>query len=255
MTERESEEAHSHPAGSHLPLLYRMEGEHWWSRGMRRIALSLLEKLFLPPGAVLEMGCGGGRFLAELRRRYPGRLVCGLDLRWDALAQARRRQAEVLIQTDARRIPLAEESCSLIVALDVFDQSGVELEQAILACASLLRPGGCLLLRVSALSWLASPHDTAFGTGRRYHIQEVRRALQAAALSPLRLTHANSLLLPLTAAHRSLQQMGLVETDSALRPDGLWNGLWYSILATEAALLQHRDLPIGSSLLCLARRG
>ncbi len=235
-------------------MLYQVEERHWWSRGMRRICLELLAQTPLPQGALVEIGCGGGSFLRELQHLWSERLVFGMDLRWDALMQASQRGAKRLVLTDAGHMPLPSESCALIVALDVFDQSGIELAPVLKACRSLLRPGGCLLLRVSALSWLASPHDAAFGTGRRYHAHEMRQSLAAASLQPVRLTHANTLLLPLIATHRFLQQRGVVGAESALRTDGLWDSLWYSVLVAEAALLRRYDLPLGASLLCLAQR-
>lgn len=239
--------------GDQLPLLYQTEDRYWWSRGMRGMGMRLLDRVILPPGAVVEIGCGGGAFLVELGRRWPDRAMAGLDLRGIALTHARQRHAASLIQADAGHMPVADQSCALVVALDVFDQVGVNLAEALRTCRGLLRPGGYLLLRVSALSWLSSPHDTAFGTHRRYHAHEMRQALEAAGLAPVRMTHANSLLLPLAAANRALQRLGLIEMDSAFLPEGPLNTLFHTVLAAEAELVRWVDLPIGSSLFCLAQ--
>lgn len=221
---------------------------------MRRIGMNLLGKAALPTGAVVEIGCGGGSFLAELRRWWPGRPVVGLDLRWDALSYARHRQTKLLIQAHAGHMPLADDHCALVVALDVFDQASVQIAEALPICRSLLRPGGYLLFRVSALAWLSSPHDVAFGTSHRYDASEIRDALEATDLSLVRLTYANSLLLPLTAANRFSQRLGLVDVDSAFWSDGLLSAFCYACLVVEAGLLRRYDLPIGSSLYCLAQR-
>ncbi|MBP7963555.1 MAG: class I SAM-dependent methyltransferase [Caldilineaceae bacterium] len=239
--------------GDQLPYLYRVEDHHWWSRGMREIGLGLLDGVTLPPGPVAEIGCGSGAFLADLGRRWPDRTRIGLDLRGDALAHARLRGPGPLVQADVGHLPLADQSCALVVGLDVFDQSGVELIGALRSCRGLLRPGGVLLFRVSALPWLASPHDAAFGTARRHHAHEIRHALAAAGLAPVRLTHANSLLLPLAAANRHLQRLGLAAVDSGFQADGPLNTLGHAILAGEAQIVRRWDLPIGSSLFCLAR--
>lgn len=221
---------------------------------MRRIGMRLLSRAALPAGALVEIGCGGGSFLVDLGRQWPDRPVVGLDLRWDALVYARQRQADSLIQAHVGHMPLADSSCALVVALDVFDQASVELAQALSFCRSLLRPGGYLLLRVSALAWLSSPHDAAFGTSHRFGASEIRQALQTADLSPVRLTYANGLLLPLTAANRLLQRLGLMDVDSAFWSDGPVSALFFACLAGEAALLGRYDLPIGSSIYCLAQR-
>jgi SAM-dependent methyltransferase len=203
---------------------------------------------------VLEIGCGGGAFLAELRRRWPDRAVVGLDLRGEALAHAHPRRVADLFQASVLHMPVAEERCALVTALDVFDQAGVALSDALSTCWSLLRPGGYLLLRVSALPWLTGPHDVAFGTGRRYHTGEVGSALKAANLHPVRMTHANSLLFPLAVANRLLQRLGLADVEGAFDSCGWLDTICYAALAQEVTLLRQMDLPIGSSLFCLAQR-
>lgn len=220
---------------------------------MRRIGLRLLDGVTIPPGPVVEIGCGSGAFLAELSRRWPDRAVIGLDLRGDALAHAQPRAAGRLIQADVGRLPLVDQGCALVVGFDIFDQVGVAFVEALKDCRALLRPGGYLLLRVSALPWLASPHDAAFGTGRRYSAGELRHALSTAGLTPVRLTFANSLLLPLAAANRQLQRMGLAQVDSAFLSEQWSNALGHAILAGEAEVIRRWDLPIGSSLYCLAQ--
>ena len=47
----------------------RIEGDHWWFVGRRRILSSVIGRLDLPPEAkILEAGCGTGGNLAMLSR-------------------------------------------------------------------------------------------------------------------------------------------------------------------------------------------
>lgn len=246
--------ASGHTFGSHLPLLYATEEHHWWSRGMRALSGVLLDNVALPPGAILEIGCGGGAFLGELRRRWPDRPVMGLDLRGEALTFARQRGGGDLFQASVTHLPVAPACCALVTALDVFDQAGIALADALTTCRGLLQPGGYVLLRVSALPWLSAPHDVAFGTGRRYHAAEIEQALSAAGLAPVRLTYANSLLFPLAVANRLLQRMGLADVEGSFESGGWLDAVCTAALDAEASLLAATDLPIGSSLFCLAQR-
>jgi len=252
MRRLEPERLLSQPYGDRLPLLFAVETWHWWSRGMRAIGMGLLDHLALPAGDVVEVGCGSGLFLPGLRRRWPGRTVTGLDLRGDALARARQRNAGPLLQADLGNLPLADQSCALVVALDVFDQAGTDLEDSLSTCRSLLRPGGYLLLRVSSMPSLSSPHDAAFGTARRFRAPELQQALAAAGFSPVRLTHANTLLLPFAAINRFFQRCGLAGVEGAFGRPGFMNGLGFAVLSGEGAFLRWGDLPVGSSLFCLA---
>ena len=68
----------------------------------------LIRDLDVPRGArVLELGCGTGRNLALIRRRYPDCRLFGLDISEEMLINARRRMANrgtataTLLQGDA----------------------------------------------------------------------------------------------------------------------------------------------------------
>jgi SAM-dependent methyltransferase len=237
-----------------LPTLYQHERSHWWSVGMRCITHALLEQVPFPDGPILEIGCGGGAFLSELKHRYPAREIIGMDLNPVALAHSKQAERVPVMQADLHHLPLAGDQCGAIIALDVFDQQGVRLQVAIQESQRVLRPGGILLLRVSAYDWLRGPHDVAFGTGRRYAAAEVADTLSATGLEPLRLTYANSLLLLPAILVRLAQQGGHTSVQAQMEPQPLLNALFKTILQGEARWLRHNSLPAGLSLYALARK-
>lgn len=245
---------HESRAAALLPALYAHERDHWWSVGMRAITHALLAGQPLPEGAILEIGCGGGAFLRELALSHPQRPMLGVDLNPLALAHARAGGVAQVARCDLHRLPLPAEQAALVVALDAFDQQGVDLLAALIESRRILRPGGLLLLRVSAYPWLQGPHDTAFGTGRRYSAEELCHTLAAANLSVERLTHANSLLLLPAIAVRLAQQGGHSAVDAQLAVHPLVNQLLKKILQVEAAWLNRMPLPAGLSLYALARK-
>ncbi len=162
-----------------LPTLFAVEDTHWWAAGMRRVSHALLDGVSLPPGWIAEIGCGAGAFAAELAQRYPDREVLAVDLHPAALVAAAGRtgqQAGLHVgAADGQRLPLPDACCGLVVALDVLDQARIDPAQALAEIRRVLRPGGWLLLRVSAYPWLLGPHDRAFGTARRYNRVRVGR--------------------------------------------------------------------------------
>lgn len=237
-----------------LPELYEAEGAHWWSAGMRAITHALLEDVTLPGGPILEIGCGGGAFLEEMGTRHPGHLAIGTDLNPVALAHARRGGRQAVALSDLHHLPFADERCGTIVGLDSFDQWGVDLEAAVAETARVLQPGGLLLVRVSAYDWLRGPHDVAFGTGRRYSASEMRAALEAVRLRPLRVTYANSLLFLPAAAVRLAQQGGHGSVESQLETPSVLSGLFNRLLRGEARWLRRQSLPFGLSLYALAQK-
>lgn len=252
-----SEIAHPSQAAL-LPALYQAEGQSWWSRGMRAISHGLLNGLPLPDGPILELGCGGGAFTAELAERFPQRLALGLDLHSSALATVADKAPAFgnlqVMGANIHRLPLRDDSCALVVGLDVLDQAGVDLPAALAEAGRILKPGGWLLMRVSAYHWLASPHDQNFGTGRRYSGADLRQSLEGGGWRVRRLTYANMLLLPLVAATRLAQRRGWLSTGAGLETHVVLSRQLQGVLEAEARWLHRRSLPAGVSLYALAQK-
>jgi SAM-dependent methyltransferase len=239
-----------------LPQLYDGDESQGWSAGMRAVTHALLASVTLPPGPILEIGCGGGQLLAELQSTYSDRRVCGVDLHPLALAHARLRQGPhpCLSQAALPHLPWGAAGFALVLGLDVFDQHGVNLDAALVESYRILRPGGVILLRVSAHPWLYGAHDVAFHTGRRYRRAEISTALAAAGFAIERMTYANAGLALPVGLLRLAQRWGILTWSPTLYGhSGLHRAAAWA-LAEEAAWLHHADLALGLSLCAVARK-
>lgn len=242
--------------GNRLPSLYEMDEYNGWSIGMRAISHALLRGVTLPPGPLLELGCGSGVFNRQLCEAYPGRAVFGADLHPLALAYACSNAAQpgILLRANLLHLPFPAATFAAIIALDTFDQQGVDLSTALMESWRLLQPGGWLLLRVSAHAWLQGAHDTAFNTGRRFSHQELVSALQVTNFAVQRITYANTLLAPPVVALRLLQRWGWLIADEDMQMGVLTSRLFAEILGYEAQWLAQGDLPFGISLYAVAEK-
>jgi SAM-dependent methyltransferase len=242
--------------GSLLPLLYAGDPVYGWSEGMRAITHALLADVALPEGPVIEVGCGGGQLLSQLQQRYPERQVIGIDVHPLAIAYARARlyPPMSLMQAALPDLPWRENQAALVVALDVFDQRGVELDTALAEVYRLLRAGGALVLRVSAHPTLYGAHDLAFHTGQRYTRGQVEGALRQAGFVVQRLTYANSLLSLPVAAMRLAQRWGALGWQPAIYQQMQLQRVAAWLLCREAQWLRHGNLPWGVSLCAVARK-
>jgi len=234
-----------------LPTLYQSEESSGWSSGMRRITHALLDRRASLPGPSLEIGCGAGAFLTELRGRYPDQAHVGIDLNALALPLAGAK-GNLVAGADLQQLPFADASFALVVALDSFDQRGVDMLAGLRESWRVLRPQGLLVLRVSAHRWLEGAHDVAFNTGRRFARAELVEALQAVGFPTVATTYANALLSPAIVAVRLLQRWHLLPLREALyaAPDA--NRLLTHALRWEARWLQRHNFGFGVSLYAIA---
>jgi ubiquinone/menaquinone biosynthesis C-methylase UbiE len=242
--------------GALLPDLYRLDSVNGWSIGMRAITHALLAQVTIPPGPILEIGCGSGIFNAELRTHYPATTVYGMDLHPLALAYAAQAtpQPPTLLRGDLQRLPVASAIMSAVLALDVFDQQGVDLPTALAESWRILRPHGMLILRVSAHPWLEGDHDAAFNTGRRYRRAELVEIFARQGFAIQRVTYANSLLSPPLVAVRLLQRWGWLTLDETAMAGSIANRLFDQALQAESYWLRQRNFPFGISLYVIAHK-
>lgn len=231
--------------------MFEVEDSHFWFKTVRQIVLELAKDLAERPLAVLDLGCGTGGTMSQMP---PAWRVTGADYSAQALAFSRVRGHRKLARVDAQRLPLRDASFDLIFALDVVEHT----ERDDLSAAEIfrvLRPGGRFIASVPAYQALFGPHDEALGHHRRYRRSAFRRLLEGAGFEVQRATYFNSLLFPLAATVRVGQRLfGLGGESNAAAELGPLNGLFARVFAQERRLLGLVDLPVGLSVLAVARR-
>ncbi|MBI5368533.1 MAG: class I SAM-dependent methyltransferase [Planctomycetes bacterium] len=234
---------------------YHHETWYWWYSARATILESVLEGLpaARPAGRVLNIACGTGHTSERFRRFGP---VVSLDYAPEALRFCAQRGLRDLVAADAARLPLCGSSVALVTACDILEhlRDDVRLLQE---CRRVLVPGGRALITVPALDLFWTGNDD-LQHQRRYSRTELARKLRRAGLEIERLTYFNTLLLPLFP----LQWMREWFFNPRITPENmipptppLANGVFRAIFAAERHLLARGDLPIGVSLLAVARRG
>jgi SAM-dependent methyltransferase len=230
---------------------------HWWFRARRRIFARLLDPIAAPGGdaRILEVGPGSGVNVPILASR--GELVV-VDRDAGSLA-ACRAVGIAGVFADATHLPFADASFDLACALDVIEH--VDDDRAALGeLHRVLRPGGHLLATVPALRLLWGRQDVLAEHRRRYARREFAAAVQDNGFEITRLSYFNTLLFPPILLARLLMRPFLSRSVSTGRSDlavrapfGL-DRVLEALFAAEGAWLVRRDLPIGVSLLAIARR-
>lgn len=236
--------------------LYDTEDHYWWSVGTRAIFQEwLAEALGPPPHRLLDLGCGTGALAAELTRLGA---VHGLDVSAEAIRFARRRALERLCVGSAERLPYAADVFDAVAAVDVVEH--VDDRSALAEIVRVLRPGGLALLHVPAFPFLWGEHDVAAHHLRRYRRAQLRALVERHGLLIERVSYVNLLVFPAAATVRLLKRLvGWPPAGRPPRPEiydlPAWlNARLTDVLRVERAAMRHVNLPVGVSLLCLARK-
>jgi len=234
--------------------LYEFEDKYWWFLGRKVILAEMLRSVW-PEGLrrILDVGCGAGATMLALREFGP---VVGLDAAALALEFCRERGHPALVQGLAEALPFSAGQFDLITSLDVLEHLDDDVG-ALAEIHRLLPEGGRLLLAVPAYQFLWSEHDEALSHRRRYTAPEVRSKLERVGFTIERLSYAITLLFPVVLALRLGQRFlkRRREPRTALMElPGPLNRLCYRSLVWEAGWLRRWNLPVGVSVLCLARR-
>jgi len=239
-----------------LEATARAERDHFWFRGFRRFVTPLLERVSAARGplSILDCGCGTGNNLVMLRRY--GRAV-GIDLTMTGLEFARTRGDRGVARASVTHLPFAADRFDLVTSFDViYSLADADEGAAIAEMFRVLCGGGHLIVNVAALDALRGNHSLLSGEVRRYSRASLGRKLAAAGFEIVRLTYTNATILPLVAGVRLLQRVsGHQESQEEISiPPAPVNAALSAALAIEAAALRVVDMPLGSSLLALARK-
>ncbi|HWI17934.1 MAG TPA: methyltransferase domain-containing protein [Vicinamibacterales bacterium] len=242
-----------------LELTYRAEQSHFWFRGFRQYVTPALARATAGrPGArILDCGCGTGSNLEMLR---PFGNAVGFDLTRIGTEFAKSHGHRVA-QGSIGDIPFRSGTFDLATSFDVFQVLPDAVEQAaIREMSRVLKPGGWLLLHVAALEMLHGKHSVLSEEHRRYTRSSLRALVEGAGFRIERLTYDHCSLLPLMLPvrvwHRMTAANGVVEAgeNEITVPSAPINGALTALVSLEAKALQMFDMPIGTSLMCLARK-
>lgn len=237
-----------------------IEENFWWFRGMRRILFSQLDPLArrYTPRRVLEAGCGTGHLSKMLEQRY-GWKMHPIDLAMEGLAYGRHMGVSRLAQANITAIPFRTAAFDAVVSMDVLVHMPLGSEdQPFGEMIRVLKPGGLLVMRVSALDMLRSRHSQFAHERQRFTRGRLLDLARRHGINVLRCTYLNSLLMPVALAKFRLYEPFLKgPPESGVQPAPGWlDNLLYLPLALEEKWLRAGlNFPLGQSLLLIGEKG
>jgi SAM-dependent methyltransferase len=242
-----------------LELTYRAEQSHFWFRGFRWFVqpevASAVAGVASP--VLLDCGCGTGANLEWLRQFGT---AYGFDLTANGLTLGHQMGRRGIARASIGAIPFPDATADVATSFDVFQCLPDPVERdALREMHRVLKPGGHLILNVAALDVLRGQHAALSEEVRRYTPGRLRQVVEESGFTIDRLTFAHAALFPLMLTVRLWQR----RRGAAAVPPGEFditvpaapvNTLLTLAVRIEAAVLRLVDMPIGSSLLCHARK-
>lgn len=239
------------------------EDKHWWFASRTRALFNMLDGAV--PGRdrrILDVGCGAGNMFHHLGRY--GR-VTGLENNPKPIKIAQARGYDVRMG-QAENMPFDDGAFDLVAALDVIEHC--EDDTAILReCHRVCSPGGLIVITTPAFQWLWSQNDEVNHHVRRYSGSELRSKLDGAGFRVKRLAFNNFFVFPMAAALIRLRQksgeapdLAAPDTDDEayqveMEPTSPpVNAVLTGVGWVEAALLRWVNLPVGTSMICIAEK-
>ncbi|MEM7586630.1 MAG: class I SAM-dependent methyltransferase [Acidobacteriota bacterium] len=241
-------------------LLARVEAEHWWHRTLRQAVGEALDQHAATSQRRLELldiGCGTGGLLQELAERHQ---VVGVDRSPLAVGYARQRGLPRIATGSVEALPFASERFDAAVSIDVLSHRSIGSElYALGEISRILRPGGVLVLQLSAFEWLRGEHDREVHQERRYRRGQVVAMLGGAGFTTLEARYRLAFLPPLMVLNNLSTKLSSRDTEGAVErePDlALPSPALNRLLLTAARIDLSIGgwLPVGSSVFCVARK-
>ena len=243
-----------------LERTFEAEQRHFWFRGFRRFVAPFIQEATAGRSnpKLLDAGCGTGANVSFLQQYGT---TFGLELHSRGIRFGHQRGVTRLIQGSVTHLPFPDASLDAVLSFDVLYCLEAPAEQsAMREMFRVLRPGGFAVINTAALDILRGDHSALGGEVRRYTKRELREKLQRTGFQVKRITYTNASLFPITATVRALQRMRGEKADADNKgdfyvPPAPINALFSGALALESKIIEAGiDMPIGSSLLCLAKK-
>jgi SAM-dependent methyltransferase len=240
-----------------LDATRRAEDAHFWFKGLRRTARQLIESArgAQPLQRIVDCGAGTGRNLDWLGTYGD---AVGVELSPTGLA-AGRAKGRRLVQGSVAALPFATATVDLATSFDVlYCLDDATERQALSEMWRILRPGGFAVINAAALDMLRGSHSTLTHEVRRYTPAVLRSRLEAAGFQVERLTFTNFSVFPVALLRRGVERLsgraGQESDDDLQVPPWPVNAAFNLALTAEAAALRFTNLPIGTSVIAVARK-
>ncbi|MFA6449286.1 MAG: class I SAM-dependent methyltransferase [bacterium] len=234
---------------------HEKERTNFWHNGRKNIIYNLIRKYSKPGGRLIELGCGSGNIIEFLNRR--GIPIEGGDIFQKAIEYAKKKFPAKFYRLDLNELPFREEfdAIGLFDALEHIEDDSKALRNIRRG----LKKDGLLYITVPAGKNLWSNYDEFYCHKRRYDKSELEAKLGEAGFEVVKMSFYVFFLYPavyLTRKHSARYKNSKAELNKSDAVDAppVINSVLSAIMMIEALIIRYVNLPIGSSLIAVAKK-
>lgn len=228
--------------------MFKIEKKHWWFKAKKNFLITILSGRNRNL-RILDIGCGTGGTTKILEK-------FGKVTRIDIAPQAQRfLQKEGLncICRDYLLERFPQNHFDLITMIDsLYHQSFASDRKVLKKVYRELIKGGYLLVIDSAVAFLYGKHDKKMMARERYNLSDLSFKIENCGFSIIKKTYLYFFLFPIFVLIRLLNK--IIEIENVKIPNRIINEIFYFLCRIEAFLIKKISLPIGSSVMVLARK-
>lgn len=233
--------------------LERVEREHWYYVGKRKIVKYWVQHTVGTNSALtmLDCGAGSGAFAVEMSRVFD---AYALDDHNESLEILKSRlPADRIINGSCTSIPIMDSFFDVVTALDVLEHVADD-QNAVTEMFRVLKPGGWLIATVPAMMSLWSDWDVSLQHQRRYSKAEILALFSHADITINHCAYINILAMPVVWLVRSLRKLDVYRSKRIEDhvPRSFINKILQTVFVYPA--YSRIQFPFGVGLIIVARK-
>lgn len=226
--------------------LKKAEESYFWFKVRRKWIYDKIRKFIVPPASVLEVGCGTGNVSNFLSQRGYSVTGCeyyrtAINLAWPGFK---------IVQGDANSLPFKDSSFDVVGLFDViehFEDDSILIKEA----SRVTKNKGVVAVTVPAREELWSSYDDLALHKRRYTKERLEQVFLEVKLNPLLIEY---LFMSLYFPMKYMRREGKISRTELFRINKYVNNLLKGLLEAERFISKGLPLPIGTSIIAVARK-
>lgn len=246
--------------------LYKQEDKHWWHLAKRAAVVELIRRFFpfdFTQGQndrggkgqdrkkILDLGCGTGNNMEVLNQFGEN---FGVDMSKEAVEFCRKRGLKNARVGSSYKTGFEKSYFDLITLLDVLEHT--DDDKTLEEINRILDKNGLLIINVPAFQWLWSRWDEVLHHRRRYTNQSLEKVLKRHGFKVEKISYMFSFLVIPALVLRFIKSSLSKDNYSSdfNYSNGFINKLMLRIAGLERKVMMFVQIPVGTSLICVARK-